>query len=333
MKRHSGASGKLAKSRPKSSKSKSRNPAKVAGTRPSRSGAEAEVTQLRRELNDALEQQTATSEVLQIISSSPGDLQRVFESLLANATQLCGAAFGNLLLWEGGRRYRVVAQHNPPGAYAELRRREPIAEIGLETPLARAAAIKTFIQVADFTETVGYKRREPSSIALGDLGGARTFLVVPMLKENEVIGAIAIYRQEVRPFTDKQIALVTNFAAQAVIAIENARLLNELRQSLEQQTATAEVLQVVGSSLGDLESVFAAMLENAVRICDAKFGNIYGRDGDVFRLLATHNTPPRLAEHRRRSPVRSDPTTLFRSHDGGQGRRSCCRSCGRAGLH
>src|SRR5262252_1155993 len=131
---------------------------------------------------------------------------------------------------------------------------------------------------------------------------------VPMLKENELIGAIVIYRQEVRPFNDKQIDLVQNFAAQAVIAIENARLLNELRESLQQQTATSEVLQVVSSSPGDLQPVFATMLEKAVQLCDANFGNIYKREGDDFALVATLNTPPAFADYRKRSPIGAGTT-------------------------
>ena len=164
----------------------------------------------------------------------------------------------------------------------------------------------------DYTE-----RRHPSAVAAVELGGVRTVLLVPIVKEDELIGVFSLYRQEVRPFTDKQIALVQNFASQAVIAIENARLLSELRQRtaeltelLEQQTATSEVLQVISSSPGDLQPVFATMLENAVRICDAKFGNIYRWDGDAFHLMATHNTPPAFAESRRRSPQRPNPKIL-----------------------
>ena len=142
--------------------------------------------------------------------------------------------------------------------------------------------------------------------------GVRTLLAVPMLKESELIGAFAIYRQEVRPFTDKQIALVSNFAAQAVIAIENTRLLNELRESLQQQTATADVLRVISSSPGDLQPVFEAMLENAVRICDAKFGNIYRWDGEALQLVATHNTPAAFAEFRRHSPLRTQESPVGR---------------------
>ena len=154
------------------------------------------------------------------------------------------------------------------------------------------------------------------------LGGARTYLGVPMLKENKLVGAIVIYRQEVRPFVPKQIELVTNFATQAVIAIENARLLNELRQrtddlseALEQQTATAEVLQVISTSSGELELVFETILANAVRICEATFGNMYLRDGEVFRIAAAHNTPPPLLEHRRRVPLRR-PTSAIDAVDG-----------------
>src|ERR1700692_4127548 len=141
-------------------------------------------------------------------------------------------------------------------------------------------------------------------VAMAEAAGARTIQIVPMLKEDELIGAIGIFSQDVRPFTDKQIALVQNFAAQAVIAIENTRLLNELRQSLEQQTATSEVLSVISSSPGDLEPVFASMLENAVRICDATFGNIYRWDEGALHLVAGHNTPPPFAVARRRSPMR-----------------------------
>src|SRR5262245_65255839 len=143
---------------------------------------------------------------------------------------------------------------------------------------------------------------EPDSL-LTKLGGARTYFAVPMLKENELIGAIGIYRQEVRPFADKQIELVQNFAAQAVIAIENTRLLNELRESLQQQTATADVLRVISNSPGELTPVFNAMLENATRICDAAFGSMLLREGDAFRRVAIHNAPPRFAAYHEETPV------------------------------
>jgi GAF domain len=173
--------------------------------------------------------------------------------------------------------------------------------------LARVAATKQRVHVADLRHEAAYKAGFVQLVALIDKGGARTLLIVPMLKEHTLVGAIALYRQDVRPFTDKQITLVENFAAQAVIAIENARLLNELRQALEQQTATAQVLQVISSSPGELEPVFASMLQNAVRICDATFGNIYRWDGETLHLVAAYDTPPAFAEVRRRSPDRPNP--------------------------
>jgi hypothetical protein len=178
-------------------------------------------------------------------------------------------------------------------------------------------ANKKVIHVADAGALPAYIERDPEIVAPVELGGVRTCLAVPMLKENEVIGALIVYRQEVRTFTDKQIALVTSLASQAVIAIENTRLLNELRQrttdlteSLERQTATSEVLQVISSSPGDVEPVFQAMLENAVRICDATFGNIYRWDGENLPLVAANNTPGSFVQTRARiglHPGADDP--------------------------
>ena len=227
--------------------------------------------------------------------------------MLASATRICEAEFGNLLFREE-EAFRWVAWHGEPTDVNWRGEALIIRTDGADIPLSRVAATKKRVHVADLRQDVAYKAGFAPLVALVDKGGARTLLIVPMLKEPTLIGAIAIYRQEVRPFTDKQIELVENFAAQAVIAIENARLLNELRQSLEQQTATAEVLQVISSSPGDLQPVFASMLENAVRICDAKFGNIHRWDGDALHVMATHNTPPAFAEYRRRSLWRPNPT-------------------------
>jgi len=319
MKRRSDASRIPVRARrSKSSKSKRRDAPKVATARPSRRDAEPEVAELTRELHEAREQQTAASEVLQAISSFPGELEPVFTAMLGSATRICEAKFGNLLLREG-ETFRVVAWHGDPTHVNAWRGEALVVRTDVaDIPLSRVAATRKRTHIADLRQDAAYKAGFPPLVALVDKGGARTLLIVPMLKGLILIGAIAIYRQEIRPFADKQIELVENFAAQAVIAIENARLLNELRQrttdlteALEQQTATSEVLQVISGSPGELEPVFAAMLEKVVSICDAKFGNIYARDGDVFRLLATHNTPPALAEHRRRSPIRTDPTTLF----------------------
>src|SRR5262245_29776267 len=261
-----------------------------------------EVQARTRELSESLDQQTATSEVLQVISSSPGELEPVFNTMLANATRICEATYGNLFLSEGSR-FRAVAVHGQE-SYANLRRRDPLIDVREHplVPLARVASTKQVLHIPDLRADESYLAKNERVVALVEVAGARTFLSVPMLKDNDVIGAINIYRQEVRPFTDKQIELVQNFAAQAVIAIENTRLLNELRESLQQQTATADVLKVISGSPGQLEPVFRAMLENAVRICGAKFGMLHLSEGDGFRTVATHDVPRAFAEKRAREP-------------------------------
>ena len=277
------------------------------------------------DLTKALEQQTATSEVLQAISSSPGEVEQVFTAMLEKAVRICDAAFGNIFRWDGST-LQLVAGHKTPPAFAEARRQLPV-DTTPNGPIGRMIRTKAAVHIADLAREQLYLERSVPAIAAVELGGVRTLLVVPLLKEREPIGAFALSRQDVRPFTDKQIELVQNFAAQAVIAIENARLLNELRkrttdltertadltEALEQQTATSEVLQVISSSPGDLEPVFASMLEKAIRVCDATFGNIYRWDGEAFHLLATRNTPQALAEYRKSaSPVvRPAPNTLF----------------------
>ena len=263
-----------------------------------------EVQARTRELSEALEQQTATSEVLSIISSSPGELAPVFQAMLENAIKICEANFGNLFTYSDNS-FRVVAQHNAPPAYREFWEREPLVLLGDEplVPLARLATSKSVVHIPDLRTEQGYIERQPRVVALVDGAGARTMLLVPMLKDGELVGSIVIYRQQVRPFSDKQIELVANFAAQAVIAIENTRLLNELRESLQQQTATADVLQVISGSPGELEPVFKTMLENAVRICGANFATLQLRENDAFRVAAMHNPPPAFAEARQRNPL------------------------------
>jgi len=272
-----------------------------------------ELRQRTDDLSEALEQQTATSEVLRVISSSPGELEPVFQAMLQNARRICEAEFGVLYRCEGDA-LRAVAMHGAPQAFVEERRRNPLIRPPPQTTLGRVMATKQPVQIADIVNEPHYFDAPSgySAVLLTRLSGARTVLAVPMLKENELIGAIVIYRTEVRPFSDKQIELVKNFAAQAVIAIENTRLLNELRESLQQQTATAEVLKVISSSPGELDLVFNAMLENAVRICEAKFGTLYRTEGDAVRCVAMHGAPKAFAEERRRVPViRPAPTTTL----------------------
>ena len=269
-----------------------------------------ENTRLLNELRESLEQQTATSEVLSVISSSPGELTPVFDAMLANATKLCDASYGTLWLHEGHGRMRAAALHGRvPEAFLEK------WGVGTEfrpspaQPSARAMHSRIPVQLADLREDQSYIDGDALAVAAVQVAGVRSVISVPMVKDDVTVGTMTIYRREVRPFTDKQIALVTNFAAQAVIAIENTRLLNELHQSLEQQTATSEVLSVISTSPGELEPVFQAMLENAVHICGANFGNIYRWSGDALHLLATHNTPPAFAEARRNSPFCPGPDT------------------------
>ncbi|MGC1918008.1 MAG: GAF domain-containing protein [Pseudolabrys sp.] len=263
-----------------------------------------------RERDEALEQQAATAEVLKAISSSTGKLEPVFQTILENSITICEAKFGMFWLTEG-HSFRCVALHGTSPAFTELRRREPIFHPNptLLSPLGRIARSKQLVHVADCRAEQAYIEGDPGFVALVDLAGARTILVVPVLRDNGLVGALNIFRQEVRPFTDKQIELVTNFAAQAVIAIENTRLLNELRQrtddlleSLEQQTATSEVLKVISSSPGDLEPVFNAMLANATRICEATFGHLWLFEGNAFRAVAVHGTQG-FVDHMRHHPI------------------------------
>jgi PAS domain S-box-containing protein len=262
-----------------------------------------ELRQRTDDLSESLQQQTATSEVLQIISSSPGDLAPVFDKMLENATRVCGAEFGSMVLVEDDS-VRQVALYNAPPAFAAARtnkvfRPHPLGQM--------AAAIRTrqAVQVADVRTTPAYLERLPYSIELAELGGARTVVVVPMLREDEVIGAITIYRQEVRPFADKQIELVSNFAKQAVIAIENTRLLTETREALERQTATAEILQVINSSPGNLAPVFEAILEKAHGLCAVSDGSLQLYDGSRFQAVAVHGLSKAFEERLRQGYVPS----------------------------
>jgi GAF domain-containing protein len=253
---------------------------------------------LFNELRESLQQQTATADVLKVISTSPGDLEPVFKAILANATVICGAKFGTLYLRKDDAFY-ARAFHNAPPAFVAARKDKALHP-STQSTLGRAAATKQVAQVLDATKREAYRQGDPFVVAGADLGGYRTIVSVPMLKDDELVGVITIYRQEVMSFTDKQIELVKNFAAQAVIAIENTRLLSELRESLQQQTATADVLKVISASPGDLGPVFEAMLANAVRICEANFGVLFRSQDVEFYPAAWAGVPPEYEEFLRR---------------------------------
>jgi len=301
MRRRSRTTGKLPKTRSRKAKI-------LKATRHSSSsvaGQETEVARFHRERDEALERETATSEVLRLISKSPGDLELVFRSILENATRLCEAQFGLLFRYDG-RLFNTLAVRNAPAVLLEF-----IEQRGAFLPPA-GTVLHDLLVTRDVVHRTDASAAETQSAPVR-LAGAKSFLAVPMFKDEALVGAISIYRQEVRPFTDKQIELVQNFAAQAVIAIENARLLNELKQSLEQQTATADVLRVISSSPGELKPVFEAMLQNAVRICDAQFGNLALLEGDGFRFVAQHGAPPKYRDARQREPfVRANSRNLDR---------------------
>jgi GAF domain-containing protein len=318
-----------------------------------------ELRQRTTDLTESLEQQTATSEVLRVISSSPGELQPVFAAILENATRLCDARFGNLWLCEDGG-FRVVATHSIPLAYGERLQIGALIQPGPAAPIARAASMRQVVHIADLRSEPAYLDGEPIAVAAVELGNIRTLVVVrgsiigrtvlerkpiqvadvlsdpeysfqdvqqklgyrtvlgvPLLREGHPIGAIVLMRLTVQPFTDKQIELVTTFADQAVIAIENVRLFEaeqqrtrELSESLEQQTATSEILKVISSSPGELQSVFQTILTNATRICDAKFGTVYLYDGNLFHFSGEVGSPPTYAEFQRKGEAfRPQPGT------------------------
>ena len=257
-----------------------------------------------RDLAQSLDRQTAMAEVLRIVSSSPGDLMPVFASVLANATQLCGAEFGMLASYDNGR-FAGRAVYGVPMEFANAltRTRAPPA-----SALGRLESTRETVQVMDITLDSGFSDVLANFNPI--LRAMRTLLAVPMLKADVLIGAIVIYRKEVRSFSDKEVALVANFAKQAVIAIENARLLLELRESLDRQTATAEVLGVINSSPGDLAPAFDAMLERAMRLCEAAFGILRTYDGQRFNSAAARGVPPRFAEFLASNPQDPQPGTI-----------------------
>ena len=256
-----------------------------------------ENARLLDEQREALERQTATAEVLQVINSSPGDLAPVFDAMLEKATRLCEAKFGNLLLYDG-QAFTTVADRNLPPAYAQAIGAGPIRP-GPNTALGRMIRTRAPVHVTDMLDDIAYAEREPLRTSTVELGEVRSMVAIPLMKEGDLVGAFTIYRREAGGFAENQIALVTTFAAQAVIAIQNARLITETREALEQQTATAEVLEVINSSPGDLAPVFDAMLEKAMRLCVAAFGYLMTYDGKRFAVVANKGLPPRFADYLR----------------------------------
>ena len=269
-----------------------------------------ELRQRTEDLSELLQQQTATADLLEVISRSAFDLRPVFETIAESAVRLCEARLAFVYRFDG-ELLRMVADYNTPAEFKKWMADHPIRP-GRDSAAGRAALERRTIHIHDVQADPEY------SFGAKDVEAFRTVLTVPMLKGDELLGVILTYRLDVKPFTDTQVALVETFADQAVIAIENVRLFDEvqartreLTELLERQTATSEVLSVISRSPGDLEPVFQIMLENATRICEARFGTMYLYHGGAYHLAAVHNAPPALVEARKRGSIRPGPSTTL----------------------
>ena len=281
----------------------------LAEARAERDEAQRQLAERTIERDEALAQQTATAEVLQVVNSSPGNLAPVFDVLLDRALRLCGGTFGIIRTYDG-EAFHLGAMRGVPDEIAELMRqprRPPFTGMALE----RIVAGEPVVEIANVSELPGYRAGAPTARAMADIGGTRTMLWVALRKDDALLGFICFYRREIQPFSDKQIALLRNFAAQAVIAMENARLLTETREALEQQTATAEVLGVINSSPGDLEPVFDAILEKALSLCEAAHGHLTVYQDGHFHCAAAQGDPRFVEWFRRRPPYGPGPGTTM----------------------
>jgi len=265
----------------------------------------AERDEFKAERDEALAQQAANAEVLGVINSSPGDLGPVFDAMLEKAMRLCEAAFGMLWTYDGEFVQFAAARGHP--RFDEWTREVGPSRVHPGSTVERLLRGEPVVHIPDAREDEAYRSGNPRRRLLVEVGGARSYLTVPLRKGDNLLGAFAIYRQEVRPFSDKQIALLQNFAAQAVIAMENARLITETRETLEQQTATAEVLQVINSSPGDLAPVFDAILDKAIDVCGAAFGTLWTYDGEHFDPVALGRVPPAFAGYLSQKLFPSEP--------------------------